>query len=1179
MRSILITIGCLLLVAGIANAQTGRGTITGTVMDPAEAVIPGVTIKARNSETGAVFQAESSSTGKYTIGELTAGTYEISATMTGFKQFVRSGVNVLSTQSVRIDIQLEVGEISDTVTVTADAPLLKTESGDLAHNVSGQKLSDLPIVGFVGFMRDPLSAAWLMPGTIARGGFDTFRINGMPGFSQSIRIEGQDATNQVVPGATAQNQASVEAIEEFSIQTSNYAAEYGQAGGGIVNLTMKSGSNDYHGTVYDYISNEALNARRPWLHDRDRDRQQNWGFTFSGPFSIPALYDATDKTFFFFSWEQADNRTTTGNVFHTMPTDAYRNGDFSEALTDRYAPVNDPLGRPIREGTIYDPLTDRVAPDGRRVRDPFPDNKIPPERFDPVSVAIQRLIPKANLSGVTQNYLNPWSSDATAIIPALRIDQNLSDRSKLSFYFSSSERYETNPGINADGIESPITTTNDTNINNHTYRLSFDHSISPTMLLHLGAGHQGMWWPLLPQYDDFDQLKEIGLPGAYAPYFPRIRGLEASSGGFKGGGMGAFVAASGNTVKPTANASLTWIKGNHTYKFGADMRIEGYAAGVYGTAKGDYWFNAAQTALPIPDLDLRGISIGFPYASFLLGLMDNGDIGRPSNIRWGKNAWAIFAQDSWKVTRNLTLDYGLRWDYQTYLREQYGRIPNFSPTTPNPSAGGLPGAVIFEREGVEFAKSYPHAWGPRLGVAYKLRPKTVLRGGIGITYGQTASDRQESQEIRHSNPFSSPSYGDPVILFKDGPPTPPEWPNFDPGQYPLPGTTTSPPYYFDNNAGRPPRIIQWSLGIQQELTENMSIEVSYVGNRGAWWEGNSLVNLNSLTPEGLLERGIDISEAEDRMLLSLPLNSPLVEARGYTAPYADFPMTSTLAQSLRPFPQFEDIRVFWAPLGRTWYDSLQIKFTKRFSHGLDVNSGYTFSKELMMGSEGISFLRWDFASVNDVFNRKANKYLSSSSRPHIFYLAANYTTPRFERFGRAMSWIMRDWTLGVMLQYASGTPITAPRARTTLSSQLFRGTYTNRVPGEPLFMPGVDINDRSTYDPFTDYVLNPNAWEDPPESQFGVGAARYNDYRNKRAPSEAMSIGRIFRLKEGVDLSIRADFNNMFNRTRFSVGGTGNAQAFARKNPVTGETLSGFGDINTRGGDAREGMIVARISF
>ncbi len=1185
MRSIFVAGLCLLLVAGMAFSQSARGTITGTISDSAGAVIPNASIQAKNTETGATYNVASTLTGNYTFAQLPAGVYQLSTSVPGFKQYLRTGITVLVAQTLRIDIRLDVGEISETVTVNADAPLLKTESGELSHNITSEKIGDLPILGFAPTIRDPLAVTALIPGAAyATRGY--VRVNGAPNNSNSIRVEGQDANNGVLLNSTSINQQSVEAIEEVAIQTSNYSAEYGQSGGGFLNVTMKSGTNSFHGSAYDYFSNEALNANQPFVNNKERVRRNNWGFNIGGPVLIPNVYDGRDKAFFFFNFEQYRETSIYTTSYKTVPTLAYRQGDFRRAMPSNPKVLGqDPLGRDIIEGTIYDPATDRVAPNGQRVRDPFPDNMILPERFDPVAVKIQEMIPLpmgATQNSLIRNYLNPWESPNIRTVPSVKADYNLSNNSKLSFFWSRTTTYNPNSVFFADGFPSDITRARNTNVSAHTARLSFDHTLSPTMLFHLAGGVQTMKMTDFTFNKDFNQLKELGLPGANTTIFPRIAGLYTGLGGFDAGGMGPDPQSDFRMLKTTANASFTWVKSNHTYKFGAEMRLEGYPVALLTPANGIYNFGYAQTALAIEGLDLQGRTIGFPYASFLLGLVNDGNIGVVSNPKQGKSAWGLFAQDSWKVTRKLTLDYGLRWDYQGYMHESHGRVANFSPTTPNPSAGGLPGAVIFEGSGsghcnCDFARVYPYAFGPRLGLAYQIRPKTVLRAGWGITYAQTASENRTSTAFGSSNPYQAASYGDPAVILSNGSPTPGPWPNLDPGQYPFLGVPSTVPIAIDHNAGRPGRQIQWSFGIQQEISQNLSLEVSYVGNRGAWWQANSLIDVNALTPERIASFGLDINDPDDQALLKSSLDSPLAAQRGFDKPpYASFPMKSTVAQSLRPFPQFVTINYRYAPLGRTWYDGLQMKLTKRFSHGLDFTSAFTWQKELVMGGEDAISAT---APVNDVFNRPMNKYISGYSRPVVWTTAINYTLPALDT-NRFLSWAIRDWTIGAVLEYASGMPILAPTAQNQLSSLLFRDTFANRVPGEPLWT--VDINDKGSYDPFSDFVLNPDAWVDPPAGQFGNSAAYYSDYRRMRRPTEAMSIGRIFRLKEGISLSFRADFQNIFNRLVFDNPSSTNAKARQIVNPTTGETTTGFGDINTANTRAlapRNGIIVARIQF
>ncbi len=1196
MRTILVVAICLLLAAGAAFAQGDRGTITGTIADPAGAVIPGVSIEAKNSETGAVYQAASTSTGNYVLTQLPAGVYQLSASVVGFKQYIRTGITVLVAQTLRIDVVLEVGNIAETVTVNADAALLKTESGELSHNITGDRLNSLPVEGFSVTIRDPYAVTQLVPGTVYQDRVYV-RVNGAPANSQALRVEGQDATNQFFLSSTPQSQPSVEAIEEFGIQTSNYSPEFGQAGGGFFNVTMKSGSNAFHGSVYEYWSNEAFNANQPFINVRQRVRAHDYGFTFGGPVWIPKVYDGHDKTFFFLSFERYPNNVVNTSV-QQVPTLAYRNGDFSGALTGRNLcpttnPNCDPLGKPIMEGTIYDPKTERLV-NGVRYRDAFPNNRIPLERFDPVAAKIQALIPlPTDNTTPVNNYFHPWLGPFLMTIPAFKIDHNLSVRSKLSFYFSKTGQHakEQLGYAGGDGIDTPVTTSMPQDVQAYTTRLNFDQTLAPTMILHLGAGLQNLSFIDQVKQANFDQLKELGLPGANATIFPNITGLTAARGGMKN--MGPSAQSFAHMLKPTANASLTWVKSNHTYKFGAEMRIEGYPDTVVNPAYGLYNFSADQTGLPSTlGQNLQGGTLGFPYASFLLGLVNNGNIGVVTNTRLGKSAWALFAQDTWKVTRRLTLDYGLRWDYQTYLREQYGRAANFSPTTPNPSAGGLMGAVIFEGAGpghcnCDFAKIYPYAFGPRLGAAYKILSKTVLRAGLGVMYAQTGSlsHSQYRGQWSSTNLFVSPSYDDPAMVLRNGPPTPTAFPNLDPGQFPFPGTLSAPPVAIDRNAGRPPRMIQWSISIQHEISKNLAVEASYVGNRGAWWEGNSLIDVNGLTADRIAKFGLDINSAADRTLLTSRLDSSKAAQRGFNKPpYAGFPMSSTVAQALRPFPQFSGapaIRYIWAPVGRTWYDSMQLKVTKRFSHGLDFTSVFSWQKELMMGSEQVGGIDLVVPAINDVYNRGQNKYISGLSRPLSWATALNYRMPTLGG-NKVLSQAIRDWTIGVSVNYTSGMPFLAPIAQNQLASVLFRSTFANRVPGESLYT--VDLNCHC-YDPSTTFVLNPKAWADPPAGQFGTGPAYYNDYRQQRRPLENGTIGRVFRIREKAQLSIRVDFQNIFNRAVWNNPTSTNALATQTKNPTTGVTISGFGRVNTLVGTGilgrtpRQGMLVARFSF
>jgi hypothetical protein len=1187
MRFTLISVCCLLLAVGLVFGQSTRGSITGTIVDPAKAVVPNATIEAENTETGAKHQAASSETGNYTLAELPAGKYQLTATVSGFKKYVQTGITVIGSQTLRIDVKLEVGQISETVSVQEDATLLRTETSELSHNISTKKMDELPVVGFNQWVRDPLAAARLIPGT-NQTSMALFRVNGAPSFTQSMRIDGMETNNAVSTVSTKDSQPSVDALDEVTILTSNYAAEFGQAGGGVVNMTSKSGTNDYHGSTYLYWTNEKLNAALPYLPATQIQKPKNRVFVpggnIGGPVYIPKLFDGHNKMFFFFNFE-ASRRVQMVNTSWTMPTDKMRNGDFSEAYTGKTLGKDD-WGRTILEGQIYDPATTRVENGIAGYRDLFVNNQIPIARFDPVSLAIQtKYIPRAtNQGALINNYLDPWPYPGHQNIPSAKLDWYLGPKTKISAYGGSFEGVARGGD---DGIKTPLSNFRPTNTNSITLRVSLDQTLTPTMLLHTQLGWHGSVWP--DYVEEFDQLKELGLKGSYSNRFPVIGGTASTTRGGLGTRLGA---AAGPTTqseshmeRPEASVSFTWVKSNHTYKFGGEMRLDGFPTIMLDNSYGVYNFSTSQTGLPSTygkSAQLAGGTVGFAYASFMMGLVDNGNIGIPSAVRQGKQSWAFFAQDSWKLTRKLTVDYGLRYDYQTYLRDTYGRIPNFSPSATNPVAGGLKGAMIFERNGVDFAKSYPYAFGPRLGMAYQVLPKTVIRAGFGIAYAQTANENRSSIGFGSNNPYSAATgSGNWATTLKDGPPAPGPWPVYDAGLFVTSGKAAQGVGAIDGNAGRPPRQSQWSLSLQREIFRNLAIEIAYVGNRGVWWPSSNLININALTPEYLRTKGLDVTVAADRTLLGSAMSSAAVVARGFTAPYSGFLMTQTLAQALRPYPQYGTITYRWSPLGKTWYDALQMKATKRFSHGFDITSTFTFAKELMMGAETDS----GGGAVNDVFNRRTNKYLSTFSRPVVFMIAGNYRVPAL-KFNRVVSYIVSNWTFGAMMQYASGTPISAPASNNLLAATLFRGTYQNRVPGQPLFVLNsdkgvntpVDLNCTTCYDPKRDFVLNPAAWSDAAPGTFG-GVPYYNDYRSKRWPGESMNFERIFHVGERAKFSFRLDFTNIFNRINVPGPSSGNPASIQTRDK-NGVPTGGFGFVNVANpSGSRQAQAVLRFSF
>ncbi len=1239
MRSVCVAAGSLLatisllLFASAAFAQSDRGIITGTVTDPTGAVVANAMIEAKQLDTGAIFPTTSTSTGNYTLTELPVGPYEITATLGGFKRYVRSGVTVQVAQTLRVDIPMEVGTSTESVTVSAEASLLKTETGDISTNVEVQTLDTLPILG-VGSanagssgVRNPNNVLNVVPGAYYVPNSQV-KINGAQTNSYAYHVEGQDSTNFGFPYAAAQTQPSVDAIQEVSVQTSNFAPEYGAVGGGFFNVTMKSGTNEFHGTVYDYFVNEILNAGTPFTNAgltdsrkdgqliRPRARRNDYGFTVGGPVDIPKVYHGKDKTFFFFNFEQFRETQIINNTPITVPTAAYRTGNFAGAIVaDGNKNLGtDVLGRPMLAGEIYDPTTRRTVTVGGQsyvVEDPFTNNTIPASMLDPVALKVQALIPQPGNAFSTFNLLPTYDAVRHTTIPALKLDQLLGNKQKISFYWSKTRTFAPYSPIygGSEGLPAPITADRGSFIGGPVERLNYDYTVTPTMLFHLGAGYQEDDFfdnaPVL----DYNAATALGLTGATINRnFPIFQGLCSAATGCTtaAGGTMNMGPVAGQThsfwQKPSANASVTWIRGNHSYKAGTDMYWSAVPTIAYSNTMGNYTFSPNETALPyLVGQTLPGGSLGFNYASFLLGDVDSYSIAAVADYRQAKKQLGFYVQDSWKITRKLTVDYGVRYDYGSYYQEEHGRAVDFSATTPNPSAGGAPGAFIFEGSGpgkcnCQFAHNYPYALGPRVGAAYSLNDKTVIRVGWGLIYGSTSVNPLgvNTAGIVNTNTVSTSGLGVPAMTLAGGIPvnTIPIWPVFNAGVAPilptgnqaLPGGVG----LLDPNAGRPPRQNQWSIGVQRELTHNIVAEASYVGNRGVWWQAPSLEDINAVTPAILSAHGMNLSNPAIPTLLSTPLRSvPAATLAQYnlTVPYTGFSTGNTVGQALRPFPQFGWIPVSGDPLGKTWYDSLQTKLTVRPTHGLVLQSTFSWQKSLDVGVDSnpnITVGGPTNLSVNNVVQApQESKSISEFDQPFLFVVAGSYTLPKIEQL-KGASYVFKDWQIGTLLSYSSGLPIPVAAATSSIANQVFQGALDNRVAGVPLFLvPSLNCH---CFDPSTTPVLNPAAWAAPAAGQFGTASPYYSDFRYARHPNENINLGRTWRFKERMSLNLRVEFSNFLNRTFLNNPTATNPTTPVTKNQA-GLLTGGFGYISTAFSSTnqlaqpRNGVIVARFSF
>lgn len=1227
-----------------------------------------------------MFQGASSSTGNYTVTQLPVGDYELSVTVPGFKKYTHTKFHLAAGQTMGEDIALEVGQTSESVTISAEASLLQTESAEVAGNFTLKQLDDLPLltVGATNDgVRDYFAASRLLPGvqycdtaTCPSGGsgnaITVTVINGTPNNSLGTRLDGatMNPTSSRLGGATMETQSSSEAVQEVNILTSSFAPEFGAGLGAVVNVVTKSGTNGLHGSAYDYLVNTALNATPAYLGVKNAIHQNDYGFTVGGPVWIPKIYNGKDRTFFFFSFEEFYQNLLNTTTLSTVPIPAYRSGDFSSLITTENrlvstasGPYTDPLGRTIPSGTIFDPATTFTAPSGALVRNPFPGNMIPVTRFDPVAAKILALVPQPlgpNANQAGSNYLAPYNGSRRSYIPSIKVDQNLGSKLHAAFYFQRTSTSTPRTGTGADSLPDNVTVSGTSGNAARTFRLNLDHTVTPTFLMHYTLGWNDSDFLLGPE-DFLNAQQTVGVPGAISAG----RGLPLIATGvlpsLAEGGMGNLGPQYDQHFwerRPSFVTSATYVRGSHTYKAGFEIRQMRYPNFNFTYTAGEYAFGTYSGGLTgagtsgtlatvgnvsnyTTQTSLAGTTVssgfaGFGFASFLLGGAQNIAINAPINLRTQNYQTAIFLQDSWKVNRKLTLDYGLRWDYGTYQREQFGRYGDFSATTPNPSASGRPGALIYEANcNCSFAKNYPYAIGPRLGAAYQLNDKTVIRGGAGIVYGSLDGSAATGY-ASNSAIATTPAFGQIAGLLQNGIPSTVQaaWPTLNnPAAGQAPGAVVAAPALLDQNAGRPARLTQWNITVQRTIGKDMAVEAGYVGNVGVWETAPgafapapfgttglppgygplapanvfSLSQLAALGISGPNLSNVPLSTAFNTSISALTTAQKTALASvGLTQflPYSNFPQNQTVRQALLPYPQYSGAMApLGAPDAKSWYDALQLSFTKRFSHGLTANANYTYSKNLAL------------IGTPDPFNRNLGKTLSPYDLPHQFRLSAQYEVPRFTSgilSNKVLGHIVSGWGTGWYLSYQSAALVGLP----TSSGGAPISNFLGYGPGPAQLIPGMspwsvnwtdlsgqhhttplDINCHC-FDPTTTQVLNPAAFTNIPDGQFAANESSMRSFRGFRYPAENANFSRNFRIKERYVLQIRAEFTNIFNRVQFPIPGgqTGaiNLGNFATaptrftSGPNKGLYSGGFGTIvpeTTGAVNPRAGTLVARFTF
>ncbi len=1202
LRPVVLSIMSVILFAGLAFGQANdRGVITGLITDSSGASVPSATVTATNQDTGVKTTVASDAAGNYSTPPLILGTYTLNVEKEGFKTFVRSGIILTSGTRYRQDVPLELGAVTQTVEVKAAAGMINNESAEVSHTLTQKYYEDLPAV-MGADIRLAEALLQVQPGyipmapngdAIFRGSQFQSRINGGQTMSTENWFDGASFGYAEGHQQTQESAVPYSAVKEMTVVENSFSAQYGHTSGGFIQYTTKSGTNEFHGQIYDYLTNAKLDARKFFSANRLPLNQNNWGAAVGGPIFIPHVYNGKDKTFFFFNADGLDYRSSVNTGFvHFLPLPAERTGDFSFLLDTTNQVGTDALGRPIFKGEIFNPATSRTV-GGVNVRDGYgfdpvtglpiagQANIIP--AGDPLRSQIAAkwipLIPQPDRVQTNLNVPNGiggFSDDNKKIdvrTYLIRVDHSFNPKFRMSNTYYQNYRPRVarcgGPGhcdTKFDGLNSSAK--NDTYIGdgffqlitNHYEHLQFDWVLKPNVFNHTTlaydrwtmAGHsvaQGVGWNAKLGITGFP-IDNSGPPnidfGGTIPY-PHF-GRDWSDG-FEVNNRWQYL------------DDVTWLTGKHTIKAGFEFRNMDFpqhgwdGGGATGTR---YFFSRNETA----GFDAKGNNLsatGDPFASLLLGQVDNANFSIPIFFTPRQKYVAPWVNDDIKLTPKLTLSVGLRFDYQSGLTEKHNRFSTFDPNTPNPGAGGIPGALIFAGSGpgksgkTQFEDPKWNV-GPRFGFAYRLGDKNVIRGGYGIYYsGVAASQFQGFPTVGYtSNPTASnvtngflPGY------YWDGGTCPTltgavgnAGTN---GQCGFPTQNIKTPPFIDptiQNGGSPlyvpkdeatlPRYQNWSLSFQRQLTQNMVIDVAYVGNHGTrlvdnWSTNGLLANMNN---PSVLSLGA--------ALLQSDINSPQAKAAGIKLPYPGF--TGDVAQALRLYPQYQGIIARSIPNGFSLYRALQLVLEQRITNGLQFRVSYTWSNLVndgadagqsgqIAGNNGASGLQ------NPVDFQKAERGLSSDDIAQYLGLAWIYELPfgKGKKFGGgatgALDKLISGWKLSSTQIYQSGRPLGISMDN-NLGGLLFNiSKRPNKVgPGR-----NPNFSDPNSPDPSKSRYLLSSGWADPGALNFGNATRTDGSVRGFPYYNEDVNLFKDTHITERTWVRFEAEAGNLFNRVYFCI--------------------------------------------
>ena len=1163
-----------LLFAASLMGQGAVGTLNGTILDSTGAVIPGATVVAINNGTGVESSTSSTTAGAYTLPYLPPGTYSLRITSPGFRTANQENVILRVGQTMTVNIEMQIGAVTEEVTVSATPPLLESGTAEIGRYVSSEEYQNWPIFVEDGQRQIQSFIFRSLPGTT--GGEFQGSINGGQQYSHEILIEGIPVGRMDLSGGNNNEMSpSAEAVGEFKLHTGSINAQYNGGHTAVANFNFKSGTNSLHGSVFYYGQNEGLNANTYANNSRGVTkkspfRQHNYGYSLGGPIYLPKVYNGKNRSFFFTNFE----RTTRSNfnisgLNTTLATPDFKSGDFSRLLDPGFTgnassgqQIFNVAGQSTMFGMVYDPLSTSDA-GGVVTRTPFPNNAVPQNRFSTVynnilgvgliDPEIDAMVRNTPTIGTCCPFFNLYTI-------GIKGDHNISDRHHVSGVYNheyrirnnnGGPRYEPVPGI-------PTQTWQNQYTPSRMVRVSVNSTISDTVINRFAAGYNRFRNSNESVFVDEDWASQVGVQGTSPSHFPR---MDFSGNEWQGGltgRIGSSNAGEGFNGSWIFQDDLTVIKAAHTFRIGYEYRRY-FMNSRAKNGSGVFQFSPVQTHLP-------GFSneTGHAFASFVLGAVQSAGRGITTLYSGHRHpAHGIYFMDDWKVTPKLTLNLGMRWEIIQPFFELTDRMSQVDLNVPNPAAGGVPGAFVFQNR---FQDTNWKQFGPRFGFAYQVNDRTVVRGGYAVTnmppirndWGFGGFTRGFSASIPINAGTSPTGFADDPSHWLDDP-----YPAFEgalpdtsPGQGLFTGVQTT-----ARDSTRLPYTQNWNLTVQYQLPHSFVLETAYVGNVGRRIRSSYFNNLNPL-PISFLSLGDALFDQ--------------VGDHPSYKPYDDFPDNQSVAQALRPYPQYTGVTEAYPHNSNSSYHSAQVTMTRRFSNGLGVLGAYTWSKAISQANDTALQIGWTGA-VQDYYNRGLEKSVAAYHVPHVFRLTWLYELPfgegkRFRSTSPVLNKIIGGWTFSSIHEYRSGNPIGLGQGGVRTPRGF--GGFRPDVTGADQTLGGA--SDNLDFFQGTPY-LNPRAFEAlSPENggrtangtplRVGTAPRRLPNVRGPHSSSERMRFTKKVNLYENVLFEFGLAAINPFNR---------HGRGFV----TTNVSSPAFGQLRINGGGQRTIQVEARLGW